>query len=287
MKKTPKRYVGSSPMKAVWIPAAITAGVGLLNFFSGQSSKKKAAAARRRAEAAAAPYLEAYKNYEFKNPYENMENVYEDARVSTQAAEFQRQHQAQQQANIMQGLSGAAGSAGVASLAQAMARTGAKQAEKMSAGIALQEQKIEAARLKEQSRIQGLQQYGAQMVEQQNLQRDMNLYRIEAGKAGLAAQQFAAGQKQMMGGVGQIASAGLQAYSAGVFDGTETTTTTTGDTSTQPDIYTIPDANYTYDPLETSTYGMPQETEINVTGGNTPSYLNTTYNIPGGGYNQE
>ena len=33
-------------------------------------------------------------------------------------------------------------------------------------------------------------------------------------------------------------------------------------------------------------YGTGGGTEINLPGGNTPSYLNTTYNIPGGGYNQ-
>ena len=63
-----------------------------------------------------------YRSFEFKNPYENLENFYEDLTVNTQAAEFQAQQGQQQRANIMQGLKGAAGSSGIAGLAQAMQR---------------------------------------------------------------------------------------------------------------------------------------------------------------------
>ena len=222
MKKSAKKYVGSSPMKAIDPVTAsllISAGVGLFNTISGSKAKKRARREQRAAEEAAAPYLEAYKSYEYKNPYENMENVYEDMRVNTQAAEFQRDQLAQQQADMLQGLRGAAGGSGVAALAQSMARAGALQAQKISAGISEQETAKEKAILAEQSRIQGLQMYGDQLVDQQEMQRNMNLYNIETGKAGLAAQQFAAGQQQMMGGIGQIASAGLQAHSAGMFGG--------------------------------------------------------------------
>ena len=226
MKKTPKKYVGSSPMKFI-DPVTAQLGIavigGAIDYFGGKSKKKKALAAQQRAEAAAAPYLQAYKDFEYKNPYENMENVYEDMRVDTQAQEFQRSQLAQQQADIMQGLRGAAGSAGVAALAQSMARQGAIQAEKISAGISQQEQAIKKSRLAEQSRIQQLQRYGEQTVAEQEMQRNMNLYGLEAGKAGLAAGQVTAGQQQMMGGIGDIASAGLQAYSDGMFGGKQPT----------------------------------------------------------------
>jgi len=217
--KKKQKYVGSSPMKFVFAPWMATAALGAIQMYQGSRAKKRAARAQREAEAAAAPYLEAYKSYEFKNPYEGMENVYEDMRVNTQAAEFQKEQLAQQQADILQGLQGAAGGAGVAALAQSMARAGATQAQRISADISRQETAREQAQLAEQSRIQGLQRYGEQLVEQQEMQRNMDLYSIEAGKAGLAAQQFAAGQQQMMGGIGQVASAGLQAYGAGMFDG--------------------------------------------------------------------
>ncbi len=220
MKKTPKKYVGSSPMKLDPITAqiGIAAVGGLVNYFGGRKAKRQATRDRRAAEAAAAPYLQSYKDFEYKNPYENMENVYEDMRVNTQAAEFQRQQLAQQQADVMQGLRGAAGGAGVAALAQSMARQGAIQAQATSAGIAQQEQAIQRARLAETSRIQELQRRGEQAVAEQEMQRNMNLYSLEAGRAGLASERMAAGQQQMMGGIGNIASAGLQAYGAGMFD---------------------------------------------------------------------
>jgi len=210
-------------MKIPFAPWMITAGLGVIQAYQGSKAKKRAARAQREAEEAAAPYLEAYKSYEYKNPYEGMENVYEDMRVNTQAAEFQKEQLAQQQADILQGLQGAAGGAGVAALAQSMARAGAVQAQRISADISRQETAREQAKLQEQSRIQGLQRYGEQLVDQQEMQRNMDLYNIETGKAGIAAQQFAAGQQQMMGGIGQVASAGLQAYSAGMFDGAPST----------------------------------------------------------------
>ena len=49
------------------------------------------------------------------------ENVYEDITVNTQQADFMAEQQAQNQANIMQGLQGAAGGSGIAGLAQALA----------------------------------------------------------------------------------------------------------------------------------------------------------------------
>ena len=252
---------------------AISAGIGLFNTIAGSKSKKRARREQREAEAAAAPYLEAYKSYEYKNPYENMENVYEGMRVNTEAAEFQRDQLAQQQADVLQGLRGAAGGSGVAALAQSMARAGAVQAQRASADISRQETAREQAQLAERSRIQSLQMYGDQLVDQQEMQRNMNLYNIETGKAGLAAQQFAAGQQQMAGGIGQIASAGLQAYSAGMFDsntsgggGSYTQFLPESNTPTMPGSYNtqqiVTDGSF-IDPI-TDVYNPGGGTEINL-----------------------
>jgi len=74
-----------------------------------------------------------------KNQYEDMENAFEDMKVNTQQAEFEAQANAQQQANIMSQMRGAAGTSGVAALAQSMANQGALQAQKASASIGAQE----------------------------------------------------------------------------------------------------------------------------------------------------
>lgn len=219
MKKSLKKYVGSSPMKflPVWAPAAISAGVGLLGAISGRKQEKRARRRALEAEQAAAPYLEAYKTEEYVNPYEGMQNVYEGMRVDTQAQEFQQQQLAQQQADILQGLRSTAGSSGIAALAQSMARQGAVQAEKMSAQISQQEQAIQEQQLQEQARIQEMQMRGDEMVRQQERQRLTDLYAIEAGKAGVAFGEAASARQQMIGGLGQIASAGISATDAGLF----------------------------------------------------------------------
>jgi len=86
-----------------------------------------------------------YRAIEFKNPYANMENqfaenVFEDLTVNQQQAQFEAQRGAQQRANIMQGLRGAAGASGIAGLAQSMANQGQLQLQRASASIGLQEQ---------------------------------------------------------------------------------------------------------------------------------------------------
>jgi len=74
-----------------------------------------------------------------KNQMEGVENAMEDLTVNTQQAEFEAQQNAQNQANIMSQMSGAAGGSGIAALAQSMANQGALQAQKASASIGAQE----------------------------------------------------------------------------------------------------------------------------------------------------
>ena len=80
-----------------------------------------------------------YKAMKFENVYENMENVYEDLTINQQQAEFQAQQGAQQRANIMQNLRGAAGGSGIAGLAQMLANQGQLQTQQISASIGMQE----------------------------------------------------------------------------------------------------------------------------------------------------
>jgi len=117
-----------------------------------------------------------------KNPYANMENVYEDQTVDLKAAEFAREQSQQNAADIMQNMKGAAGSSGVAGLAQVLANQGAKQAQQASADIGRQEQANQARALGEAGRIQQLDKEGEQkrdlleregsrMVEQYDMQK--------------------------------------------------------------------------------------------------------------------
>ena len=72
---------------------------------------------------------ERYREFDFKNPYADMQNVMEDMTVDMRAADFQRQQGQQQRSNILQALRGAAGGSGVAGLAQTLANQGQLQTQ--------------------------------------------------------------------------------------------------------------------------------------------------------------
>ena len=68
-----------------------------------------------------------------------MENTMEDLTINQQQAEFEKQQAMQSQANIMGQMRGAAGSSGIAALAQSLANQGSLQAQRASASIGAQE----------------------------------------------------------------------------------------------------------------------------------------------------
>lgn len=164
-----------------------------------------------------------YRSFEFKNPYENLENYYEDLTVNTQAADYQRGMVQQQQANIMQNLKGSAGSSGIAGLAQAMANQGAMQAQQISIGIGQQEQQNQMMALKGASAADMAERGGDAMVQSAEMQRQSTMLGIEyGGMAGANAGVQGAYGNQMAGFGMQagMANASLSAtasmYSAGI-----------------------------------------------------------------------
>ena len=135
------------------------------------------------AKAAVAAQKQEYKNFDFKNPYADMENpyaenVFEDITVNQQQAQFQAQQGGQQRANILQGLKGAAGGSGVAGLAQAMASQGQLQTQQISASIGQQEA------MNQKLRAQGAQQVqaGAAGVDLQQRQGEGMVQQAESGR---------------------------------------------------------------------------------------------------------
>ena len=101
------------------------------------------------AEADVASRMAAYEQAEFQTV-----NPYEDLTVNLQAAEFQRQQQAQEQADILAGLQTAAGGAGAASLATAMARQSQAKQQQIAADIGRQEVVIQQAAAQAEMRNQ-------------------------------------------------------------------------------------------------------------------------------------
>ena len=117
-------------------------GVGLFTTLGRVADRKKRErdAQMSAAESEVARRMKAYEQAEFQTV-----NPYEDLTVNLQAAEFQRQQQAQEQADILAGLQTAAGGAGAASLATAMARQSQMKQQQIAADIGKQELAIQTA----------------------------------------------------------------------------------------------------------------------------------------------
>jgi len=139
-----------------------------------------------------------YRDFQFQNPYGNMQNYYEDLTVGTQAAEFQMEQGAQQRADIMQQFRGAAGGSGVASLAQTLANQGAVQARQASIDILQQERQNAQMMAQGASAADMAERGGAAMVQSAEMQRQSTLLGIEyGGMAGANAGVQAAYGNQM------------------------------------------------------------------------------------------
>ena len=165
-----------------------------------------------------------YRQFEFENPYADMENVMEDLTVDMRAAEFQAQQGAQQRADIMQALRGTAGTSGIAGLAQTMANQGQLQAQQMASNIGMQERQNQIMAARMAGQIDMTERGGEAMVQSAEMQRQSTLLGIEyGGMAGANAAVQAAYANQMsgfgmqsgmynaqLGMTGQIISGGLQ-----------------------------------------------------------------------------
>jgi len=147
---------------------------------------------------------QAYEQFQFINPYEGLENVYEDARVSTQAAEFQAQQQQQGLAQTLDALRSAGGGAGAAAIAQALAQQQARNIQATSADIAKQEQQIEMAKMGEASRLQQLEAGGRAQQQAQEFERTETLYGMSQQRKAAADEARRQATQSLVGGIGEL-----------------------------------------------------------------------------------
>ena len=178
------------------IEVAVMAGSALLGAYGASKTRKQAkrqaqqALEERKAQQKKVDFSAAeYNAIKFTNPYEgmknqyaNMENVYEDLTVNQQQAQFQAQQGQQQRANIMQGLRGAAGSSGIAGLAQSMANQGQLQAQQISASIGAQESANQRMSAQGAGAIQQAERAGAANVDMQTRQGNAMVQQAESGR---------------------------------------------------------------------------------------------------------
>ena len=194
------------------MPIPLLAIAGAVNAFSGLvkavQGKKAAAAAKIEADKAREE-MEKHKNafaaLDTSNPYLNMENTMEDLTVNQQQAEFTRQQQMQSQANVMGQMRGAAGSSGIAALAQSLANQGSLNAQRASASIGAQEAQNQKLAASEAGRIQGLERSGDLMSRQMEMGKIDTMMGLSASELSNAQRMEMAGNRMRMSGIGDVA----------------------------------------------------------------------------------
>ena len=197
--------------------AVVSAGVGVYKAVQGKKAADAAAIEAKAARAEMEKHKKAFEALDTSNPYLNMENTMEDLTINQQQAEFEKQQQMQGQANIMGQMRGAAGSSGIAALAQSLANQGSLNAQKASASIGAQEAANQKLERGEASRIQGLEREGDLMSRNMQFGKIDTLMGMAADEVSNAQAMEAAGNAQMMAGIGDAAS-GLTSF-AGAMDG--------------------------------------------------------------------
>jgi len=190
------------------LAGAIVAGtVAATQIGVGAYQKNKAKNRQADAKAQMEKDKDAYMNAPITNPYDNMENTMEDLTVNTQAADFAAQKSEQARADIMGGMSAAAGSSGIAALAQTLANTANQEAQAASVSIASQEAANQKAERGEAGNIQEKQIQGQTQVD--NLKRDRMATQLGMSQAEVQAegQNVADANATMMSGISGLGSA--------------------------------------------------------------------------------
>jgi len=191
---------------------------GLMGYDWGGKRRKALAASREKFEKQKDVFrgLDTSNAYaDIENKYKGMENAFEDIKVNTQQAQFEKQMFQQSQANTLQGLRGAAGGSGIAGLAQAMSNQAMNQAQKTSAAIGKQEAQNKLLAAQQAAKIDQLERKGADQQQQLIAQGELTSMQMEQSKQstllGMDAQSVQgaqaavqAGNQMMMSGVSDV-----------------------------------------------------------------------------------
>jgi len=171
------------------VMTAITVGTALMSASNANKTRRQAKAQadqalkdRQEQQKKTDAEIAKYKEIKFTNPYEGMENLYEDLTVNQQQAQFQAQQGAQQRANILGGLRGAAGSSGIAGLAQSMANQGQLQAQQASASIGQQEALNQKLALQGAADVDLQQRQGNALVQEAESGRQATILGVQYGQ---------------------------------------------------------------------------------------------------------
>lgn len=196
------------------IVGAIGVAAGAAKAISGGVKKKRAkedaAEARKQMEAE----KEKYAAMDTTNLYANMENTMEDLTVNQEQAQFMKQQQQQNQANIMANMKASAGSSGIAGLAQTLANQGSLDAQKSAIDIGKQEAANQKAERTEAGRLQGLEIQGEYGQRQDELDKISTFMGMAGADVASAEARKSAADEQMWSGI----SGAVGSVSGGITD---------------------------------------------------------------------
>ena len=202
-------------LESMGIGAAAKLVGGTVQGLTGIASGIIGSGKRKREEAAAQKEYDMFKNQyaelDTSNLYANLENTMEDLTVDQRAAEFQLQAQQQGQANIMDQMAGAAGGSGIAALAQTMANQQSQNAAAAAANIGAQESRNQMAKASQAASLQQMEARGAEAARGLEYQKTGTQLGMAQQRLGAAKEARAAATESIMGGIGQIAGAGMEA----------------------------------------------------------------------------
>ena len=188
------------------VAAVVGAGVGLAKLGMSLSGRKKRIEEQKAAKKEMEQKKAQYEALDTSNTFKNMENKMEDLTVDQRAAEFASQKGAQTRANVLNQMKGAAGSSGIAALAQSMANEGQLAAQKAAADIGKQESANQMAAAKEAGRIDQLEREGEQVSQQRTMDKQATLLGMAQQRKGAADQARADAKAAQMSAVGDIGS---------------------------------------------------------------------------------
>ena len=176
--------------------AAVSAITGVFGAISAGKQKRAAERRERKARERMKRLENIYANLDTSNPFENLENKFEDLTVNQQQAQFQAQQNQQQQANIMSNLAGAAGGSGIAALAQTLAQQGQIATQRASASIGQQEAMNQRLAAQQAARNQELEAKGVQIQQDKEMAKQGTLLGMEQSRVAAYMQQGQQAQQQ-------------------------------------------------------------------------------------------
>jgi hypothetical protein len=174
---------------------SIMLGLGLsiagtaISAVSAHKAQKKAEKRAKKANQEMKQLKEEYSMLDTTNPFLDMENTMEDLTINQRQFELEKQQFQQSQSSILSGIREAAGSSGVAAVAQALSNQGKLAAQQSSSSIGFQERENQ---IKERNMAANL----------QNMEREGELWSRNAEKdkvgtlLGMSQQEVAAYREQ-------------------------------------------------------------------------------------------